>query len=183
MHPRRFFLKPFPGEGNPLGVTIGGSIARRADTLSVRCEVRGDLSKVSIPAAADPPRRQDRLWEGTCLELFLGTPDSGEYWEVNLSPSGHWNVYRFTRYREGMREEPAITSLPFDVRRDSEALLLTGEFNAGKIVPAGKDLAATVAAVVEAIDGGKSHWAMTHPGPRPDFHRREGFALTLPGEG
>ena len=176
----RFFLKPFPGEGNPAGVTIDGSIARRADTLSIRYEVRGNLSKLSIPAAPEAPRRKDRLWEGTCLELFLGTADSEEYWEFNLSPSGHWNAYRFTRYREGMREEPAITSLPFDLRRDPEALLLTAEFGIGKIVPAGKDLAATVAAVIETIDGGKSHWAPVHPASRPDFHRRDGFALTLP---
>ena len=159
---------------------IGGSIARRADTLSARYEVRGDLSMLSIPAAAGMPRRRDRLWEETCLELFLGTADSGEYREFNLSPAGHWNVYRFTRYRKGMREEPAITSLPFDVRRDSEALLLTAEFDVGKIVPAGKDLAATVTAVIGTIDGGKSHWALVHPASRPDFHRREGFALTLP---
>ena len=177
MHPIRFLLIPFPGEGNPAGLTIGGSIGRRADALSIRCEVRGDLSKVSIPAAADAPRRQDRLWEGTCLELFLGTADSGKYWEFNLSPSGHWNVYRFTSYRKDMTEEPAITSLPFDVRRDSEILVLTAEFNVGKIVPAGKELAATVAAVVETSDGGKNHWALTHPGPRPDFHRRENFTL------
>lgn len=178
--PPRFLLKPFPGEGNPAGLTIGGSIARRAGTLSVRYEVRGNLSKLSIPAAAEAPRRKDRLWEGTCLELFLGTADSGEYWEFNLSPAGHWNVYRFDRYREGMREEPAITSLPFDVRRDPEALILTAEFGIGKLVPAGKDLAATAAAVIGTIDGGKSHWALVHPASRPDFHRRDGFALILP---
>lgn len=180
MNPTRFFLKPFPGEGNPAGLTIGGSIARRAETLSVRYEVRGNLPYVSIPAAAEAPRRQGRLWEKTCLELFLGKEDSGRYWEFNLSPSGNWNVYRFTRYREGMREEPAITSLPFDVRTDPDALLLAAEFGIGKIVPAGKDLAVTVAAVIRTIDGGKSHWAPVHPASRPDFHRRDGFALILP---
>ncbi len=180
MHPRRFLLKPFPGEGNPAGVTIGGSIGRRADTLSVGCEVRGDLSMVSIPAAAGEPRRQDQLWEGTCFELFLGMADSGEYWEFNLSPSGHWNVYRFDGYREGMREETAITSLPFDLRGDSEALLLAAEICIGTIVPAGKVLAATVAVVIKTSDGGKSHWAPVHPASRPDFHRRDGFALLLP---
>lgn len=161
---------------------IGGSIARRADTVSLRYEVRGDLSKVSIPATAEARRRQDRLWEETCLELFLGTTVSAGYWEFNLSPSGHWNVYRFTRYREGMREEPAITSLPFDVRRDPEALILTAEFGAAKIVPAGRDLAVAVAAVIGTVDEGKSHWALAHPASRPDFHRRDGFALILPGE-
>ena len=180
MNPMTFFLNPFPGEGNPAGVTIGGSIARRADILSVRYEVRGNPSKLSIAAAAEAPRRMNRLWEETCLELFLGTADSARYWEFNLSPAGHWNVYRFTRYREGMREEPAITSLPIDVRRDPEALILTAEIGVGKIVPAGKDLAATVAAVIRTIDGGRSHWAPVHPGPRPDFHRKERFTLILP---
>jgi hypothetical protein len=142
--------------------------------------MRGDLSKVSIPSAAETPRRKDQLWEETCLELFLGTADSGEYWELNLSPSGHWNVYRFTRYREGMREEPAITSLPFDVRRDPEALILIAEIGIEKIVPAGKDLAAGIAAVVDTVEGVTNHWALTHPGPRPDFHRRENFALGFP---
>ena len=180
MHPQRFLLKPFPGEGNPAGLTIGGSIGRRAGTLSVRCEVRGNLSRVAIPAAAEATRRQDRLWEETCFELFFGAADSEEYWEINLSPSGHWNVYRFDRYREGMREETDITSLPFDVRRDPEALLLTAEIGIGTIVPAGKDLAATVAVVIKTSDGGKSHWAPIHPASRPDFHRRDGFSLILP---
>ncbi len=164
-------------------MTIGGSIARRADTLSIRYEVRGNLSKISIPAAADAPRRGDRLWEETCLELFLGATDSGEYWEFNLSPSGNWNVYRFTRYREGMREETAFGSLPMDVRSDAEALVLTAEIDISRIVPARRDLAATAAAVIGTIDGGMSHWAPVHPATRPDFHRRDQFAWPLPGEG
>jgi hypothetical protein len=180
MHPRRFLLHPFPGEGYPAGVTIGGSIARRADTLSVRFEVRGNLSKVSIPAAAEAPRRQDRLWEGTCFELFLGTADSARYWEFNLSPAGHWNVYRFTRYREGMREEQAFTALPFAVRIGPDSLELPIALDAGKIIPAGETIEAGVAAVIMTIDGGKSRWAPVHPASRPDFHRRDGFALILP---
>jgi hypothetical protein len=183
MRPRRFLLKPFPGEGNPAGLTIGGSIGRRADTLSIVYEMRGNLSKVLIPAAADAPRRRDRLWEETCLELFLGTEESGEYWELNLSPSGHWNVYRFTSYRKAGREEPAVASLPIEVRRDPEALILAAEIGVGWIVPAGKDLGATVAAVIGTTDGGKSHWAPVHPASRPDFHRRDGIALTLPATG
>jgi hypothetical protein len=161
-------------------VTIGGSIARRADTLSVRYEVRGNLSKLSIPAASETPRRKDRLWEETCLELFLGTADSGEYWEVNLSPSGHWNVYRFTRYREGMREEPVFTSLPFNVRLGPDALGLSTELDVGKIIPAGEAIEAGVAAVVKTVEGGTNCWALSHPGTRPDFHRRENFALDFP---
>jgi len=180
LNPVRFILKPFPGEGNPAGVTIGGSIARRSDTLSVCCEVRGDLSKLAIPAAAEAPRRKDRLWEGTCIELFPGTTDSREYWEFNLSPSGDWNVYRFTGYRAGMREEPAFASLPFAVRIGPDALELSMELDVEKIIPSGKTIEVGIAAVIRTIDGGRSHWALAHPASRPDFHRRDGFSLTLP---
>jgi hypothetical protein len=182
LNPLRFLLMPFPGEGNPAGVTVGGSIARRADTLSVRYEVRGNISGLSIPAAARAPRRVDRLWEETCFELFLGGTDSAEYRELNLSPSGHWNVYRFTGYREGMREEPAYASLPFAVRTGPKTLELSVELDVGRIFPTGKTIEAGVDAVIKTTDGWKSHWALVHPALRPDFHRKEGFALTLPGE-
>ena len=181
MNATRFFLKPFPGEGNPAGVTIRGSIARRAGALSVRYEVRGVLSKVSIPIDAEAPRRKDRLWEETCLELFLGTEDSGRYWEFNLSPSGNWNVYRFTGYREGMREETAIPSLPFDVRVGPDSLELSMELDVGTILPAEETLRVGVAAVVKTVDGRTIRLALSHPGPRPDFHQRDGFTLRIPG--
>ena len=160
-------------------MTIGGSIARRAETLSVRFEVRGSLSKLAIPAAAETPRRKNRLWEETCLELFLGTAESGEYWEFNLSPSGHWNVYRFPRYREGMRQEQAFPSLPFAVRIGPEALELSMELGVGKILRTEETIQAGVAAVVKTVHGDTNHWALIHPASRPDFHRRDGFALTL----
>jgi hypothetical protein len=174
--PSPFILIPFPGEGNPAGVTIGGSIARRADTLSIRYEVRGNLSRVSVPAATEAPRRKDRLWEETCLEFFLGMADSPEYWEFNLSPSGNWNVYRFARYREGMREETAFASLPLDVRRDAQELVLTVEIDAGRIVPTGSALTVMAAAVIGTFEVRNSHWAPVHTATRPDFHRRDPFA-------
>jgi hypothetical protein len=70
--------------------------------------------------------------------------------------------------------------LPFDLRKDPEALLLTAEVGIGKFIPSGWDLSAAVAAVIKATDGGRGHWALVHPASRPDFHRRDGFALILP---
>ena len=145
--------------------------------------MRGNLSGVEIPGAAEAPRRKNRLWEETCFELFLGSADSGEYWELNLSPSGDWNVYRFTSYREGMREEPGFTSLPFAVRIGPEALELSMGLDVGKILPAVGTIEVCTAAMIGTTDGGKSHWAPVHPASRPDFHRRDGFVLTLPATG
>ncbi len=174
-----FSLKPFREKRPIPGMEIAGSIGRRGNMLTVRCELRGDLSKLAIPARGEVPARKDRLWEETCLELFLGIKDSGNYWEFNLSPAGHWNAYRFSSYRDGMREEPAFASLPIEVRIDPKALRVSLDLDIGTIVPAGKTVEAAVCAVVRTGTGEISHWALAHPGPRPDFHRRDGFLLDL----
>ena len=172
----RFSLKPFRTPGHPSGLTIAGSIGRRANVLTVEYEICGGLSPLSIPGRIEPPGRRDRLWEDTCLELFLGAAGSANYWEFNLSPAGHWNVYRFASYREGMREEPAFATLPFAVRLAPAMLQLSLNADIATILPAGSAADFAVCAVVKTKTGEVSHWALTHPGPRPDFHRRDGFA-------
>ncbi len=171
----KFSLKPFRAGGHPPGLEVAGSIARRGRTLAVAFELRGPLSDLAVPGRAEAARR-DRLWEETCLELFLGVAGAADYWEFNLSPAGHWNVYRFASYREGMREEPAFASLPFAVHRDAGTLRLSLEVDIGTILPASHAVDFAACAVVRTNTGDVSHWALDHPGPRPDFHRRDGFA-------
>ena len=161
---------------------ITGTIGRRADTLSIGYALLGNLSELTIPSQGEFPGRKDRLWEGTCLEFFLGGKDSEPYWEFNLSPAGHWNVYHFTSYRQDMREEQAFRSLPFRIRMEPEALRLSLDLELGKIILAGKTVEVAVCAIIKAITGKRSHWALAHPGPRPDFHRRDGFLLSIHGE-
>lgn len=179
MHRQAFALTPFPGERDVPDLTITGAFDRRGDALSVRYALRGDLSELAIPAPGESPGRKDRLWEETCLEFFLGARDSEGYWEFHLSPSGNWNAYRFSSYRRGMREEPAFASLPFRVRREPEGLELSLDLAIGRIVPPAKAIGVAVCAVIKTVRGGASHWALAHPGPRPDFHRRDGFTLSI----
>jgi len=40
-------------------------------------------------------------------------------------------------------------------------------------------LRVALATMLEAIDGSLSYWALRHAPGRPDFHHRDGFALTL----
>jgi hypothetical protein len=150
--------------------------------LRIGYALLGELSEIAIPAPGEMPGRKDRLWEETCLELFLGRKESRRYWEFNLSPAGHWNVYRFSSYRWGMREEPAFSSLPFRVLPNPDALRFSMDLELGKILPAGSDIEIGVCAVIRTKTGRTSYWALAHPGSRPDFHRRDGFALTIPGE-
>jgi hypothetical protein len=174
-----FALKPFPGDGPRPAVQITGSIVRSGEALAVRYEFRGALGEVVVPKAAARPARRSGLWETTCCEFFLGVKGEARYWEFNLSPSGDWNVYSFTGYRQGMAEEAAFTALDVRVQRRRESLLLAAEAAVGLIVPANRPLEVGVAAVVQRAGGGLTYWALTHPGEKADFHRRDSFLVEI----
>ncbi len=175
-----FPLSPFPGEAIPPGLSVTGAIGMNAGTLLIRHRLTGNISGLAIAPRSDPPERRGCLWEACCFEFFIGERDSEAYLEFNLSPAGHWNVYRFDSYREGMREEIAFSALPFRVMREEDALTVSLEVEAGGLFPPTSALSAAVAAIVRTNAGDASHWALAHPGPRPDFHRRDAFLLDLP---
>jgi hypothetical protein len=182
VNPQSFSLKPFQKEGDAPDIRITGTIGRRSNSLSVGYALKGNLSDIRIPAPEPSPARKDHLWGHTCLELFLGMKGSERYWEFNLSPAGHWNVYRFTSYRKDMREEPAFTSLPFRIRMEQETFRLSVDVALGKILPEGQAIDVAIGAIVRDNTGATSHWALAHPGLRPDFHRRDGFRMFLHAE-
>ena len=179
MTAQSFSLRPFPGSRPSFPLEITGSIARRGHILGLRYELRGDLAAVKLPEPAGFPARREGLWQETCLEFFLALQNSPRYWEINLSPAGHWNVYSFQGYRQGMAEEPALTSLPFTVQRGSASLLLTLEVDLAGLIPAAQTLDVAISAVIKDRDGEITYWALTHPGPQADFHRREAFFIKL----
>jgi hypothetical protein len=179
MNGQDFSLQPFSPISPPLNFKITGHIIRGPRQLAIRYDLRGDLAALVIPAAAAMPARRPGLWEETCCEFFLGIKDAPRYWEFNLSPAGHWNVYRFAGYRQGMGEETALTSLPVNVRRRPDSLRLELELDVGAIVSADQPLMVGIAAVIKLTGGELTYWALTHPGPAADFHRRDSFLVDL----
>ncbi len=179
MGPIQRRLRPFAAAGVAPATSIDVTVARREDVLSVRWRLRGDLSTLSVPQPAPEPSRMERLWEKTCFELFVAARESRDYWEFNLSPAGHWNVFRFSGYREGMLREPAFRRLPFRIRMEPGALDIAATIDAGKIARAGAPLEIGASAVLMTAAGAASFWALAHSGPRPDFHRRNDFLLLL----
>jgi len=147
-----FSLRPFAA--NPLlAVEISGAIARRGQTLTIAYDLRGPLAALALPSPAVLPARRHRLWEETCFEFFLAPQGAPRYWEFNLSPAGHWNVYRFAAYRQEMAEEQAFASLPFHVRTRPDFLRLALEGDLGTIVPANQALEVAIATVLRLKDG------------------------------
>jgi hypothetical protein len=172
-------LTPFPGERVSLDVRITAAITRRSNVLTIGYTLRGDLAGLVIPAPAEQPFRKNNLWATTCFEFFVAAQDAPEYWEFNLSPAGHWNVYRFDDYRQGMREEPAFTALPFVVNRQPDALTIDLTVSMADLVPADERIQVACTAVIEHQDGALTYWALAHCGNEPDFHRRDSFIVEL----
>jgi hypothetical protein len=179
MNNQSFSLQPFPSARPLPSVTMGGTIARHANALAIRYTLLGRLGEVVIPEPAAMPARKGGLWEETCFEFFFAVRTSPRYWEVNLSPAGHWNVYRFASYRREMEEETVFSSLPFRVERQSDSLSLSLELDVKRIARADQVLEVAISAVLKHKDGSMTYWALTYLGSQPDFHRRDSFIVAL----
>jgi hypothetical protein len=138
----------------------------QARRLRLRYVLEGDIDRLRIP-----PRSADPLWRHTCCELFLMQVGGKSYRELNFSPSGEWAAYEFSRYREG--GPLAVPDPGIQVRRAPGRLELEAAVDSpGK-------LRLGLSAVVEALDGSLSYWALRHAPGRPDFHHPDTFALEL----
>ncbi len=172
-----FSLRPFTADCLVDGIRCVGSAARSSGSLLISWELRGRLKNILLPEQSAAPLRRDQLWEESCFEFFAAPTGSSQYWEVNLSPSGDWNVYAFNEYRAGMRKETALAALPFRIVRRTESLRLELVFPLDKIIPPEQLVALGISVVLRHRCGRSSYWALTHCGLKPDFHLRESFLL------
>ena len=179
MNKQTFSLQPFSSTESFPHLKITGNISRNANQLTICYNLGGDLKKIAISPPSNAPSRKHELWEDTCFEFFLGIKDSQRYWELNLSPAGHWNVYRFDDYRQGMEEETAFEKLPFRIQNQIDALVLTLDVDLDKIVSPNQAIEIGITTVIKNIDGNVSYWALTHRGEEPDFHLRDSFIVKL----
>ncbi|MEH1940224.1 MAG: DOMON-like domain-containing protein [Nostoc sp.] len=187
MNHQTFSLQPFPSTKSLLNLKIAGNIARNSNQLAISYTLEGDLKEISLALAqhggiappSNTPSRKHELWKDTCFEFFLGIKDSPRYWEFNLSPAGHWNVYRFDAYRQGMQEETAFTILPFNVQNQADGLALVLYVDLNKIVSAEQAIEIGITTVIKDRADEVTYWALTHQGAEADFHLRNSFIVKL----
>jgi hypothetical protein len=150
------------------------SVDRRQEGLGLRYSIAGEVHKLRVPAPRTA-RIAERLWQHTCCELFVAGAGEGAYHEFNFSPSGEWAAYAFTGYRSGAALCGEAFAPGISVKRSASALLLECRVP----VATERKLKLGISAVIEALDGKLSYWALRHPPGKPDFHHREAFALEL----
>ena len=145
--------------------------------LALNYRLRGDPEGIRIPEPA-LPSASDGLWQHTCLEAFVAAVDGPEYREFNFSPSGQWASYRFSAGRQ--RDFGFIPAVAPQIafHRCTDGFRLDAVI-APELLPTDAILNIGLVAVIEARDGSKSYWALTHCAAQPDFHLRQSFSLTL----
>jgi hypothetical protein len=194
---KKFQLVPFIGSRelpaqDLAAIRIGGSVAvlRHKNLeappaaqlqLNYRLEwpAHDAAAAVQLPEFKAAPQRRDQLWAHTCLELFIAIQGEKRYWEVNMAPSGDWAVYRLDDYRQGLRPEPQLAALPFQLHHQLGLLELQLHWNLPAELAAAAELELGASAVIEHLDGEISYWALNHPAPQADFHHRQSFALRV----
>ncbi|BAY37347.1 hypothetical protein NIES2111_16840 [Nostoc sp. NIES-2111] len=178
MSQQTFSLQPFPSAEVP-PVQITGNISRDDNQLIINYQLIGNLQEIVIAKPSDTPTRQHELWQDTCFEFFLGIKNSQRYWEFNLSPAGHWNIYRFDSYRQGMQEETAFSVLPFRVENKSDSLVLALNLDLDKIISSAQLIDVAITTVIKQESGDINYLALVHKGKEADFHIRDSFILEL----
>lgn len=177
MNEAHFKLHPFSVDPHGTEISIEGTVHRDGGMLGLEYRLQGRLDNRSIPLMTPQPLRRHELWKETCFEGFVQPAGSSTYWELNLSPAGHWNLYRFDGYRQGMSEASAIAALSIRRHQTDRRLEIATEvdltmFGAG-------DLKIGLSAVIRCLDGRLDYYALAHPGAKPDFHHPQSFLLLL----
>lgn len=181
-----FELVVHPLQSDPPACRLSGEVARSGGMLRVGYRLEGELGQLSIPRGSEG-RFADELWQYTCFELFVALSDTAGYHEFNFSPSGHWAVYAFDRYRQrAFLADAELAARKPELRcaASTAGLELTAQVSLAALSPRhGRSaLRLGFSAVLERKDGSDpllSYWALVHPDAKPDFHHPESFALTL----
>jgi hypothetical protein len=183
-------LKPFGGRPYPPDLTVSGQASRQGGHQAGRLELvwrlNGDLDALVLPEPSQSRRRCDGLCQTTCLEAFWGFAGHDAYWELNVAPSGDWNLYRLSHYRGPLEPVGLEVPPPWHLRRTAGELEVAVDIDLGEVA-GGEDpavatlpLEISLTAVIEQVGQGVSYWALAHTGAEPDFHRRESFWLMVP---
>ena len=166
-------LHPF---SSPLSkLELKAEVRRDGRLLRFTFALHGGLAKVKLPKPERPALRKDELWKSTCFEAFVAVPGNKQYWELNFSPDGAWNCYRFDDYRQGMRAEKILSNPEIHTSHTPDGFQLLATVDLSSAVQTQGPLELSLAAVIEGDE--HSYWALKHLGAKPDFHLRESFVL------
>lgn len=175
-----FQLQPFVSNSESENLQISGSLTRCPGAILIDYRIIGNLDSINWPAPIPSPDRCHDLWQNTCFELFVSPKGKPCYWEVNVSPNGCWNVYRFAAYREKMLEELSIYALCYPGSQNDCGWDMSFRLETNGVIEDDCALEIGISTVLQHCLGDVQHWALCHPRLKADFHDRSSFTMKMP---
>jgi hypothetical protein len=161
-----------------LGLCVEATLMRAEGALVAQYIVSGNVAAALRVPELRTAARRDELWRHTCAELFVAVPDQRAYVEFNFSPSSEWAAYGFNAYRDGIHAvEVVAPSIECDRTPTELALKIAVTLPPGLAHSVRLQLGLCM--VTEDTSGHCSYWALAHAADQPDFHRRDGFLVTV----
>jgi hypothetical protein len=173
-----FELKAFTEPRVPLN-RITGSLGHKGSWFSLALKLFGAVDQILLPTGSVVPGRGGDLWKATCFEVFFRTSGESRYWELNLSPTGQWEFYCFSSYREGRVLADGVVFEGIKSTKVEESWEVTSDWNIDFLKTHSGPMLLGVSVVIQDIQGQYDYWATHHPGDKPDFHDPRGFVLSL----
>jgi len=168
-------LHPFEPQPWLAGTELRAACQWLQGRLEVSMALHTPAETLVRPEPCGQIERRDQLWQSTCFEAFFAEPGQERYWEINLAPNGHWNVYRLDRYRQGLRPELLVNGLTYALRQSDTELQISFSLNLQPLIAESSALECSLTAVLDHPKHGCSFWALNHSGDQADFHRRDSF--------
>ncbi len=103
-------LFTFPGQNSD--INLRAEFSNTANLFKV-CFELSKTKNMSEPPATENFKsrkllRKDNIWKKTCYEVFWSEPGKSNYWELNYSAKGEWNIYQFESYRVLQPPKPSL---------------------------------------------------------------------------
>jgi hypothetical protein len=174
-------LVPFKSSSQASKLKICAEAIREKDELSVTFIIT-DKEKSIFWGERENLGRASELWKTTCFEAFIGTSGNKEYWELNFSASGSWNLYHFDFYRSTLKPsiEERVDKIKFNNQNENDyTTRIKVQIPIQNLNLPGKKLEVGLTSVIEFKDKEKSYFALKHVGDKPDFHQRDSFVCSL----
>ena len=176
---QNFTLHPFSPLNEESEMLVRGGVRRYENRISIWFHLT-TTANCALPSRKDNPcLRKRELWKDTCFELFLTRPDSPEYWELNVAPEGHWDMYRFQDYRKGMVREERVHIPTSRIFLTDGAFTLHCNLCLDNLGLENYPLSVGMSCVLRHKTDDLSYWALAHNQVHPDFHDRRAFRLPL----
>lgn len=178
-------LTPF-GKISKYDFNLTCDVSRHESEFNLRYNLKGPINDLIIPQnSGGVPKRMNGLWETTCFEAFIKNSNYTPYLEFNFAPSGHWNAFIFSDYREAMREFTGIKKMHVELKSNDGELSLNCNLVMKR--PKGflesdfaeKKIKMGISAILHLKNDNKLSYALNHPLLKVDFHHEDGFIYKL----